>query len=129
MTREDLLRLIARAVRRSFTFASESQALGTADTVLRDMKACGIRIFGPRGKTDARRAAGGADERGSAQSLDEARDRLNQDDQPQSTGRTGEHHDADGPCSPHQAAPGPPTITKKPPADLRFRTPRHPQRR
>jgi hypothetical protein len=48
MTREDLLRLIARAVRRSFTFASEMQALGAADTVLRDLKAVGIRILAPR---------------------------------------------------------------------------------
>ena len=36
MTREDLLRIIARAVRRSITFLSERQALGAADTVLRD---------------------------------------------------------------------------------------------
>ena len=48
MTREDLLRLIARAVRRSFTFASEGQALGAADTVLRDLKAVGVRILAPR---------------------------------------------------------------------------------
>jgi hypothetical protein len=48
MTREDLLRLIARAVRRSFTFVSEGQALGAADTVLRDLKAVGIRILAPR---------------------------------------------------------------------------------
>lgn len=47
MTREDLLRLIARAVRRSFTFASETQALGAADTVLRDLKAVGIRMLAP----------------------------------------------------------------------------------
>jgi len=48
MTREELLRLIARAIRRGFTFASESQALGIADTVLRDLKAAGIRILGPQ---------------------------------------------------------------------------------
>ncbi len=48
MTREDLLRLIARAIRRSFTFASESQALGAADTVLRDLKAVGIRMLAQR---------------------------------------------------------------------------------
>lgn len=48
MTREDLLRLIARAIRRSFTFASDSQALGAADTVLRDLKAVGIRMLAPR---------------------------------------------------------------------------------
>ena len=50
MTREDLLRLIARAVRRSFTFASESQAMGAADTVLRDLRAVGIRMLRPRRK-------------------------------------------------------------------------------
>jgi hypothetical protein len=53
MTREDLLRLIARAVRRSFTFASEGQALGAADTVLRDLKAVGIRILAPRTRTSS----------------------------------------------------------------------------
>src|SRR3954463_11326442 len=47
MTREELLRLIARAVRRGLTFASETQALATADTVLRDLKAAGIRILPP----------------------------------------------------------------------------------
>ena len=50
MTREDLLRLIARAVRRSFTFASESQAMAAADTVLRDLRAVGIRMLRPRRK-------------------------------------------------------------------------------
>lgn len=45
MTREDLLQLIARAVRRSFTFASDGQAIGAADTVLRDLKAAGIRLI------------------------------------------------------------------------------------
>jgi hypothetical protein len=54
MTREDLLRLIARAVRRSFTFASEGQALGAADTVLRDLKAVGVRILAPRRRTPSR---------------------------------------------------------------------------
>jgi hypothetical protein len=54
MTREDLLRLIARAVRRSFTFASEGQALGAADTVLRDLKAVGVRILAPRKRTSSR---------------------------------------------------------------------------
>ena len=129
MTREDLLRLIARAVRRSFTFASESQALGAADTVLRDMKACGIRIFGPRGRASARSVVGMAEEKPSAQGLDEAGDRLHHDDQAEGRGRPREHHDPNGSCPPHQPAPGPPSITKKPPADLRFRTPRHPQRR
>jgi hypothetical protein len=50
MTREELLRLIARAIRRGLTFASESQALAIADTVLRDLKAAGIRILAPQPK-------------------------------------------------------------------------------
>jgi hypothetical protein len=50
MTREELLRLIARAIRRGLTYASESQALGIADTVLRDLKAAGIRILAPQSK-------------------------------------------------------------------------------
>ena len=45
MTREDLLRLIARALRRSVTFISEGQAAAAADTVLRDLKAAGLRIL------------------------------------------------------------------------------------
>jgi hypothetical protein len=45
MTREDLLLLIARALRRNFTFASDHQAKAAADTVLRDFKAAGLRIF------------------------------------------------------------------------------------
>ena len=48
MTREDLLRIIARAVRRSITFLSDRQALGAADTVLRDLKSVGIRMVRPR---------------------------------------------------------------------------------
>jgi hypothetical protein len=48
MTREELLRLIARAIRRGLTFASESQALAIADIVLRDLKAAGIRILAPK---------------------------------------------------------------------------------
>jgi hypothetical protein len=48
MTREELLRLIAGAIRRGLTFASESQALAIADTVLRDLKAAGIRILAPK---------------------------------------------------------------------------------
>jgi len=48
MTREELLRLIARAIRRGLTFASESQASAIADTVLRDLKAAGIRILAPQ---------------------------------------------------------------------------------
>ena len=55
MTREDLLRLIARALRRSVTFISDSQAAAAADTVLRDLKAAGLRILLPR--TTAGRAA------------------------------------------------------------------------
>ena len=50
MTREELLRLIARAIRRGLTYASESQALSIADTVLRDLKAAGIRILAPQSK-------------------------------------------------------------------------------
>jgi hypothetical protein len=50
MTREELLRLIARAIRRGLTFASESHALAIADTVLRDLKAAGIRILAPQAK-------------------------------------------------------------------------------
>ena len=48
MTREDLLCVIARAVRRSVTFLSEGQARGAADTVLRDLKSLGVRITRPR---------------------------------------------------------------------------------
>ncbi len=48
MTREDLLQLIVRSLRRSFTFDSEGQARGAADTVLRDLNVVGIRIFAPR---------------------------------------------------------------------------------
>lgn len=75
MTREDLLRLIARAIRRSFTFASESQALGAADTVLRDLKAVGIRMLAPRSArgtlappppSPGRASDGGFDVRGGA---------------------------------------------------------------
>ena len=54
MTRDEVLRVIARAIRRGMTFASESQALSIADTVLRDLKAAGIRILGPsKRKLDA----------------------------------------------------------------------------
>ena len=48
MTREDLLCVIARAVRRSVTFLSEGQARGAADTVLRDLKSLGVRMMRPR---------------------------------------------------------------------------------
>jgi hypothetical protein len=84
MTREDLLRLIARAVRRSFTFASESQALGAADTVLRDLKAAGIRMLAPRWQADRppnRR-------QGSADGADRARELIDQDDQPDRPGNS-----------------------------------------
>ena len=69
------MRLIARAVRRSFTFVTEGQALGAADTVLRDLKAVGIRILVPRrkpGRTAATPSAEGVDGRG---------DLLNQQDE------------------------------------------------
>jgi hypothetical protein len=54
MTREGLLRIIARAVRRSVTFVSESQALAAADTVLRDLKSMGVRLSRPRPKAHRR---------------------------------------------------------------------------
>ena len=50
MTREDLLRIIARAVRRSITFLSDRQALGAADTVLRDWDVC-VAQYLPAGVT------------------------------------------------------------------------------
>jgi hypothetical protein len=90
MTREDLLRLIARAVRRSFTFASESQALGAADTVLRDLKAVGIRILAPRRRASPRPVRSNP----SAESADRAREQIDQEDQPDSSGNSGAgHHD------------------------------------
>ena len=88
MTREDLLRLIARAVRRSFTFASENQALGAADTVLRDLKAVGIRILAPR--RPAHRDL--ARPRSSAQRVDPPREQIDQDDEPD---RAGGSHSGD----------------------------------
>ncbi|HXV25492.1 MAG TPA: hypothetical protein VED46_14680 [Alphaproteobacteria bacterium] len=79
MTREKLIRLIARAIRRSFTFASETQALGAADTVLRDLKAARIRIFSPRPEPSAgpalRQPPGG-----SADRLDHRDDLTGQDE-------------------------------------------------
>lgn len=58
MTREDLLRIIARAVRRSVTFASDGQAWGAADTVLRDLKSVGVRILRPRPRAPTHPDAG-----------------------------------------------------------------------
>jgi hypothetical protein len=82
MTREDLLRLIARAVRRSFTFASEGQALGAADTVLRDLKAVGIRILAPR-----KRRSAALNAPLSAEGIDSTGDES--DDKDQADGRPG----------------------------------------
>jgi hypothetical protein len=88
MTREDLLRLIARAVRRSFTFASEGQALGAADTVLRDLKAVGIRILAPRARP--------AKPPGSPEGVDQPRNLLKQHDQQDRAGHSGRRHDGPG---------------------------------
>ncbi|HEX6102403.1 MAG TPA: hypothetical protein VF031_05090 [Alphaproteobacteria bacterium] len=88
MTREDLLRLIARAVRRSFTFASESQALGAADTVLRDLKAVGIRILGPRTRP--------AKPPGSPERVDQSGDLLKQHDEQDRAGHSGRRHHGPG---------------------------------
>lgn len=49
MTREDLIRIIAGALRRSRTFLSEKDALAAADTVLRDLKAAGVTIRREKG--------------------------------------------------------------------------------
>lgn len=43
-TREDLLRLIAQAVRLQMTYLSQKEALAAADTVLRSFKAAGLSI-------------------------------------------------------------------------------------
>lgn len=88
MTREDLLRLIARAVRRSFTFASESQALGAADTVLRDLKAIGIRILAPRTRP--------AKPPGSPERVDQSGDLLKQHDEQDRAGHSGRRHHGPG---------------------------------
>ena len=88
MTREDLLRLIARAVRRSFTFASESQALGAADTVLRDLKAIGIRILAPRTRP--------AKPPGSPEREDQSGDLLKQHDEQDRAGHSGRRHHGPG---------------------------------
>ncbi len=42
--REDLERLIAGAILRNITFFDERKALATADTVLREMRAAGLKI-------------------------------------------------------------------------------------
>ena len=90
------MRLIARAVRRSFTFVTEGQALGAADTVLRDLKAVGIRILIPRrdpaqpGRRTANASAEGVDRRG---------DLLDQQDEADRAGGacSGDHGDRSRP--------------------------------
>jgi hypothetical protein len=44
MTREDIVAAIASSLRRSLRFLSEGQARAAADTVLRDIKAMGVRL-------------------------------------------------------------------------------------
>jgi hypothetical protein len=90
MTRDDLMRVIAHAVRRSFTFATETQALGAADTVLRDLKAMGVRILAPK-----RRSAqhGRTAEIASAERADGRGDLLDEQNETDRTGGacSGEH--------------------------------------
>ena len=43
-TRDDLLELIANALRLQLTYLSEDQALAVADTILRTLKAAGLSI-------------------------------------------------------------------------------------
>ncbi len=50
MTRTDLLNIIAGAIRRNFTTASEQQALEAAEEVLREI--AGIRLRLPQPATD-----------------------------------------------------------------------------
>ena len=47
-TRHDLIRLIAGSLKRSLTYLNSSQAEVMADSVLRDLKAAGLRIVRPK---------------------------------------------------------------------------------
>jgi hypothetical protein len=51
-TRDDLIRLIAGSLKRSLTYLNSSQAEVMADSVLRDLKAAGLRIVRPKKPLD-----------------------------------------------------------------------------
>ena len=51
-TRDDLIRLIAGSLKRSLTYLNSSQAEAMADSVLRDLKAAGLRIVRPKKPLD-----------------------------------------------------------------------------
>ncbi|MDG4602593.1 MAG: hypothetical protein P9C55_07505 [Defluviicoccus sp.] len=48
-TRDDLLNLIAGAIRLQLTYLSKENALAVADTILRAFKVAGLSIRGSRG--------------------------------------------------------------------------------
>lgn len=54
MDRDDLMEIIAGSLCRSFNFLAQPEALGAADTVLRELKAAGVRIVGPGTKKEPR---------------------------------------------------------------------------
>jgi hypothetical protein len=51
-TRDDLIRLIAGSLKRSLTYLNSSQAEIMADTILRELKAAGLRIVRPKKPLD-----------------------------------------------------------------------------